>query len=531
MAMRWFDALKPNSIDSFKQLTQAFDSRFITSSKVPRPLDSLLSLSMQEGETLKAYSDRYWEMYNEIEGNYDDVVISTFKRDLSIEHGLRKSLIGKPVTSVRQFMDKIDKYKRVEEDKQMGKGKAKVVPQERRDFRLNRFNSNNMPKRDYAEQSGSTGAQAVHAVFREPLHKILEKVKCEPFFQWPNRMAGDPSKRNQNLYCAYHQEPGHTANDCRNLKNHLDRLVREGKLRHLLHRPEGWQEQSNIETRQSTLRPPIGTINVILVAPGRTDSNPFRVMSVSRFPTELDDRESKRARVSATPLIGFSEEDKQGTLQPHDDALVVTLRIGGYDVKRVLVDQGSAVEVMYPNLYKGLNLKPEDLSPYDSPLVSFEGKTITPKGMIRLSVQTDSDVVEVNFIVVDVYSLYTAIMARPWLHALGAVPSTLHQKQLKTPVPTAGGGEPVTEVSCEELEKVLVGSDSERFFQIGSELPPQEKSTLIDFLRRNVDVFAWDPYEAPGVDSDLICHHLNVNPTITPKSNLLGDCQKNMQTL
>ena len=101
MAMRWFDSLNPNSINSFKQLTQAFGSRFITSSRVPRPLDSLLSLSMREGETLKAYSDRYWAMYNEIEGNYDDVIISTFKRGLLTEHGLRKSLTGKPVTSVR----------------------------------------------------------------------------------------------------------------------------------------------------------------------------------------------------------------------------------------------------------------------------------------------------------------------------------------------------------------------------------------------------------------------------------------------
>ena len=86
------------------------------------------------------------------------------------------------------------------------------------------------------------------------------------------------------------------------------------------------------------MRPPIGTINVILTAPGRTGSSLFRVMSVGRYLTEPDERESKRARVSATPLIGFLEEDKQGTLQPHDDALVVTLKIGGYDVKRVLVD-------------------------------------------------------------------------------------------------------------------------------------------------------------------------------------------------
>ena len=56
-------------------------------------------------------------------------------------------------------------------------------------------------------------------------------------------------------------------------------------------------------------------------------------------------------------MLGFSDDDKVGTIQPHDDALVVTLRIMVYDVKKVLVDQGSAVEIMYPNLYKGLGLK------------------------------------------------------------------------------------------------------------------------------------------------------------------------------
>ena len=97
-------------------------------------------------------------------------------------------------------------------------------------------------------------------------------------------------------------------------------------------------------------------------------------------------------------------------------------------MRRVLVDQGSAVNIMYPDLYKGQNLKSEDLTAYKSPLVSFEGKTIIPKGQIRLPIQTDSEIVEMNFIVVDSYSSYTAIVARPWLYALGAVSSTLHQK-------------------------------------------------------------------------------------------------------
>ena len=74
-------------------------------------------------------------MYNEMDGNFEDVAISTFKSGLPTEHGLRKSLMGKPITKLHQLMDHIDKYKRVEENQQMGKGKDKVILQERRDFR------------------------------------------------------------------------------------------------------------------------------------------------------------------------------------------------------------------------------------------------------------------------------------------------------------------------------------------------------------------------------------------------------------
>ena len=83
---------------------------------------------------------------------------------------------------------------------------------------------------------------------------------------------------------------------------------------------------------------------------------------------------------------------------------------------------------MYLDLYRGLNLKPKDLTAYNSPLVSFDGEFVTLKGQIKLPIQAGSEVVEVDFIVVDAYSPYTAIVARPWLHTLGAVFSTLHQK-------------------------------------------------------------------------------------------------------
>ena len=87
-------------------------------------------------------------------------------------------------------MDQIDKYKKVQEDQQLGKGKAKIIPQERRDFRSDRFNNNNRPRKDYAEQSKSANMQAVNAVFQDPIHQVMEKIKNKPFFKWPNKMEG-----------------------------------------------------------------------------------------------------------------------------------------------------------------------------------------------------------------------------------------------------------------------------------------------------------------------------------------------------
>ena len=200
-------------------------------------------------------------------------------------------------------------------------------------------------------------------------------------------------------------------------------------MKHLLHHSSGLGGRANSGSeREITSRPPLGTINVIFAAPGRTGSCLSRIMSVARLSSGDTNQDPKRARMELPLDIGFSDEDKIGTIQPHDDALVITLRIGGYDVKKVMVDQGSVAEIMYPDLYKGINLKAEDLMPYSSPLVSFEGKIIIPKGQVRLLVQTGSEVVEVDFIVVDAYSPYTAIVAKPWLHTLGAVSSTLHQK-------------------------------------------------------------------------------------------------------
>ena len=118
--------------------------------------------------------------------------------------------------------------------------------------------------------------------------------------------------------------------DCRNLWDHLDQLVREGKLKQLLHHSSGQARQTCSAPRgDSSSRPPLGTINVIFAAPGKIGSCPSRVMFVARLSIEDNNSEPKRARIETPLVLGFLVDDKIGTIQPHDDALVVTLKIGG----------------------------------------------------------------------------------------------------------------------------------------------------------------------------------------------------------
>ena len=127
--------------------------------------------------------------------------------------------------------------------------------------------------------------------------------------------------RNQNLYCQYHQDHRHTTEDCINLWNHLEQLVREEKLKHLLHHSTGRRGLANSAFQGNVVpRPPLGTINVIFAAPGRTGSCPSKIMSVFYCSGEDSSPMLKRVKMNVPLVLSFSDADKLGTIQPHDDA-------------------------------------------------------------------------------------------------------------------------------------------------------------------------------------------------------------------
>ncbi|XP_030936448.1 uncharacterized protein LOC115961647 [Quercus lobata] len=182
------------------------------------------------------------------------------------------------------------------------------------------------------------------------------------------------------------------------------------------------------QQRENPLPQPLRVIEVIHAAPrgiAITRRGVLIVAPVGNFPG--DQSPEKKMRIGQEPIT-FNDDDLEGTIQLHDDVLVVAARIGDFLVKRVMVDQGCGADEMYLDLFKGLGLKNQDLSKYDAPMVGFDDKVVILEGQISLPVNMEGKKVVVTFIVVNSFSPYTAILGRPWIHAMGVVPSTLHVK-------------------------------------------------------------------------------------------------------
>ena len=244
--------------------------------------------------------------------------------------------------------------------------------------------------------------------------------------------------------------------------------------------------------------------------------------------------------------ITFSERDASGIKQPHDDPLVITLGIEGFTTRRVLVDNESSADIMYMTAYQQLRVDPKKLKPFNSPLLSFSGDRIYPKGIVTLSITartySTQVTIQADFLIVDCPSSYNAILGRPTLNRLKAVTSTYCLK-MKFPTPNRVGqicGDQLLARECyqavlalrenhtwvveeepkkssQELEEVnLVDGDMTKVTKMRTGLNPVLKSRIVEFLKKNLDVFTWTHKDMPRIDNEVIKHKLNVDHTKKP---------------
>ena len=222
------------------------------------------------------------------------------------------------------------------------------------------------------------------------------------------------------------------------------------------------------------------------------------------------------------------------------------LTIEGFNTKRILVDNSSSVDIIYLPMFQQLKLDPKRLRPFDSPLVSFNGDRVYPRGIVTLTVTVGTYPVQLirqlDFLVMDYPSSYNVIIERPTLNKWKAATSTYC---LKVKFPTDNGvdkvkGDKVLARECyqavlaakenhtwmieekdEDKVEVLevmepVEGQVTKTMRIGTTLSLEMRAKLVQFLKENLDVFAWSHENMPDIALEIIQHKLNVNPDRKP---------------
>jgi hypothetical protein len=257
-------------------------------------------------------------------------------------------------------------------------------------------------------------------------------------------------------------------------------------------------------------------------------------------------RPTKAAKIESV-VLSFSEEDTRGVVMPHDDALVVTLTVVNHGIHQILVDNGSSADILYWPAFQQMGIDHDRIKPFGSPLVGFGGEVVYPLRIIPLPVTAGTaprlSNVMVDFLVIDRPSAYNANVDRPALNKLKAATSTYHL-MMKFPMEEGVGvvrGDQLASRKCyniamknasnpttltvasvseakgkpaEPLEEVSVGEG--RVLQIGTCLTQDVREGLMNFLHRNVEVFAWSHEDMPGISPEEIVHILNVDPDMKP---------------
>ena len=397
VALRRFNQLGRRTIDSWIQIAEAFVTRFITNSRKTRKMDALLTMKLEDNETIKEYSTRFWETYNDIDGCDEEVAIRTFKLGLPPGTSLHQSFTKHPAPTVAKLMHRIDQFIRVEED-DGGTPPAQTVVQPKVTTPKPSTRSNNSAKGQPTPSNFVAPTfRSFETVLKEPIYKLLEKIKREPFFIWPPKLLGNAALRDEKLYCTYHKDTGHMTENYHMLKVYLEKLVSAGHINQYIDTSLTNKKEPSQTVRQpnSSAKASAGVIHVIHNPLCSTISSRSYRSKIQRA-THLRRSFSVTNYVHPTPVcsvsrgteeqvISFLDSDVKDIQLPHNDPLVITLRIGNYDVQRILVDQGSFANVMYQDLYIKLSLGEADLTSFTSPIYGFSGeptvllgKTILP---------------------------------------------------------------------------------------------------------------------------------------------------------
>ncbi|XP_077232461.1 uncharacterized protein LOC143869789 [Tasmannia lanceolata] len=413
---------------------------------------------------------------------------------------------------------------------------------------------------------------------RNPTKQLLAAIKEEDFVRWPAKMLTKGNKGDKSKYYRFHSDHGHDTDECRHLKEEIELLIHRGYLKKYVEHDGDKKEcrERSPQSRKSSQRPrsplarhespvpvsplsqtqrsqPTRVINTIMGGPAAGGSSSTAGKAYAR---QVNAVHTSNKKLKVENEISFSDADLDNLILPHDDTLFITMLVANWELKKSLVDNGSSADILYYNAFKQMMIGVDRLKPANSDLIRFSGETVKVEGQIELPVLVGEPPRQaftmVNFFVVRATSAYNAILGRPGQNLLRAVASAYHQKMMfitPSDVGEVKGDQPQSrecytttlkgKIASEMLPIELLDlkdgalaavnqpaenlvsiplfeNDEERLIKIGSTLGDSIREELVQFLRKNADIFAWTLDDMPGIDPKVIVHKLSVDPTCKP---------------
>ncbi|XP_065619073.1 uncharacterized protein LOC136063094 [Quercus suber] len=397
-AREWFTKLPTSSIDTFEQLSNAFLRHFIGGQRLKRTVDHLLTIRQGEKETLRSYVKRFTRETLEVDEADDMVQLTTFKAGLR-SRDLVTLLAKNPLKTMAEMLLKAQKYMNAKDllaairdgDKLEDKRRREDDRRGQKRDRPDRRNNNGVRRKD--DKSPQT---VKFTPLVMPVDKILTQIKDEHYLKWPRPLHLSLSVRDRSKYCRFHKDHGHYTEDCRDLKEQIEELIRKGRLQKFIKKGEynkfrdenKGQHESSSKSRSRQSQPPQNVIGKIqTIARGPITGGSFKSLKKvhQRQVNSVHMTPPLKQRRTDQDMI-FNEGDAWGVKQPHNNPLVIALTIEDFITKRILVDNGSSADIIYFPASQQLKLDLRRLHPFDSPLVSFSGDRVYPKGVVTLAV-------------------------------------------------------------------------------------------------------------------------------------------------
>ncbi|KAM2065822.1 hypothetical protein ACFX1T_042365 [Malus domestica] len=636
-ALNWYCRLTPETVDSFEELRKLFVSQHIFQTDRLHSADDLYTIRQKPDESLRMYAGRFSHEYSRCAEADDKTALKAFTaglRDCFFKYMINantwktysevmaqaynhasaeaKTYQEKPPTTI--LYQQVGGGSQTHLNEKTSTFQTAVAPPhalhnaspnqqtyqfqgKRKDFHPHHSHFSKKSKGHYPDNQGyrhnNARPQAVNAVGQTrvkipptPRYETYTPLNatCAAIYPSIAHLIPKPKPRhpdytppnNAGMFCCYHEHNGHDSEKCIILRDRIEALAREGKIDQFLLHPQ----RDNRNQRQVNVIYSISGGTPISESSNRAMKNSERILRPGHQVFHVEDiRGGKYQKPNWDPICFYPEEER-GIIYPHNDPLIVEAHIANFDVRRILVDTGASVNIMFAEAFRALSVAEHLLDRSISPLISFSGDIVQPLGSIHLPFTIGTGpytaTITTNFLVVDCPTAYNVIFGRTGINDLKAMVST-HMLLMKFPTPHGNGyirGDQLSARSCyntsvkqqhlpgpketlsvhdqvtktsldeanldlpdsnnqpddprddsftqqaqpaEELENVPISRDyPDRMVKIGTTLSPPLRLALISFLKENTEVFAWSYEDMPGISPDVICHRLSIDPKIKP---------------